>query len=311
MKFILAFIFFTSSWAFAQKVQLGLNWKPEPQFGGFYAAQEKGEFKKRGLDVTILEGGSGTPTVQMLVNKKLAYAIVSAEEIILSQDRNPKSKVVAVFATYQTYPCMIMSHAERGFQKLADVFSHEGTLSMQSGLPYYQFLQSKYGPFKVKVVPYLGGIVNFMNDPLFSQQGFITSEPLSAAKAGVKVKTFMIADEGFNPYTTVLAVHQDYLKQHSDEVRRFVEAVRAGWQDYLKDPASTNEFMARLNKSMTLTTFKESAEAQKKLIETAETRQKSLGFMSEGRWTRLVEQIHQLKLIRSKPRPQDLYKNID
>ena len=67
--FILCFLFSAS--AFAQKLQLALNWKPEPQFGGFYAAQLNGEFKKRHLDVEIIEGGSGTPTVQMLANKKI------------------------------------------------------------------------------------------------------------------------------------------------------------------------------------------------------------------------------------------------
>ena len=29
------------------KVTLMLNWKPEPEFGGFYAAELNGEFKKK------------------------------------------------------------------------------------------------------------------------------------------------------------------------------------------------------------------------------------------------------------------------
>ncbi len=42
------------------KIRLALNWKPDPQFGGFYAAP----YDKHGLDVEILPGGAGTPTVQ-------------------------------------------------------------------------------------------------------------------------------------------------------------------------------------------------------------------------------------------------------
>ena len=43
-------------------MRLALNWKPEPEFGGFYAAN----YKAHGLDVEILQGGVGTPTVQMV-----------------------------------------------------------------------------------------------------------------------------------------------------------------------------------------------------------------------------------------------------
>ena len=39
------------------KIRLALNWKPDPEFGGFYAA----DYAKHGLDVEILPGGAGTP----------------------------------------------------------------------------------------------------------------------------------------------------------------------------------------------------------------------------------------------------------
>jgi NitT/TauT family transport system substrate-binding protein len=46
----------------SQKIRLALNWKPEPDFGGFYAAP----YQKYGLDVEILPGGAGAPTMQMV-----------------------------------------------------------------------------------------------------------------------------------------------------------------------------------------------------------------------------------------------------
>ena len=44
------------------KIRLALNWKPDPQFGGFYAAP----YQAHALDVDILPGGAGTPTIQMV-----------------------------------------------------------------------------------------------------------------------------------------------------------------------------------------------------------------------------------------------------
>lgn len=289
------------------KVKLALNWKAEPQFGGFYAAQLNGEFKKRGLDVMILEGGSGTPTVQMLGSEKVDFGIVSAEEIALAQDRG--SQIVALFATYQTNPQAIMTHASRDLKSLKEVLNAPGILSLQKGLSYAQFLMKKYPQHQVRLVPYGGGITPFLKDPQYSQQCFFTAEPLLAEKAGVKVKTFLVAEEGFNPYTTVLATSANSLK-NPKIAKSMVDAVRAGWEAYLKDPEPANKMMARINKSMDAETFTRSAAAQKSLIETIETQRKGLGSMSKERWEKLLQQLKDLKVIKKNLSPEGLYREL-
>lgn len=279
----------------AQPLQLALNWKAEPQFGGFYAAQTGGHFQQNGLDVTIVEGGSGTPTVQMLAAGKIAYAIVSADEIAIAHDRGATG-IVAVFAAFQTNPQAIMTHTERGFASLEDVMKGDGLLLWQSGLAYAQYFKKKYAPVKVATAPYLGGIGNFQKDGKISQQCFISSEPLAAAKAGIAVKTFLIADSGYNPYTTVLATTRAQLQQHPDEVRRVVAAVRAGWTDYLRNPDPANARMAELNKALDASTFRASADAQARLITPAAGTQ--LGAMTLARWQTLVEQLRDIGMIK-------------
>ena len=105
----------------AGPVKLALNWKAEPQFGGFYAAQVLGLYQSNGLTVEIIEGGSGTPTIQVVGAGKVDYALVSADEVVISHDRGA-GNVVALFATFQTNPQAIMTHAARGFRSLEDVF---------------------------------------------------------------------------------------------------------------------------------------------------------------------------------------------
>ncbi len=282
----------TSSW------KLALNWKPEPQFGGFYEAERSGLFKKENLSVEILEGGSGTPTIQMLANGKVDFAIVSAEEILIHNDKNPKNKVIAIFASFQTNPQIIMTHENRNFKSLKEVFESPGVISMQSGLSYAQFLTKKWGKPKAQIVPYLGGISNFLNDSKYSQQGFLSSEPVLAEQRGLKVKTFLIADIGFNPYVTVMAVKKDFLNKNEKQIQSFVKAVRLGWSAYLSQPDATNDLMAQKNKGMNPETFKKSAAAQIKLI-LPEANFK-LGTMSSERWTQLRDQMFELKLIQSK-----------
>jgi NitT/TauT family transport system substrate-binding protein len=286
---------------------LALNWKPEPQFGGFYAAQVQGHYAANGLDVKIVEGGSGTPTIQMLLAGKVDYAIVSADEAVIALGRGA-SDIVALFATYQTNPQGIMTHAARGFESLEQVMRSKGVLLWQSGLPYAQYLRKKYAPLTVVTAPYLGGIGNFQNDPNVSQQCFVTSEPLTAAAAGIKVKTFLVADSGYNPYTAVLVTQRQRLDKSPAEVKAMVTAVRSGWNDYLQDPTGTNNAMQALNKAMSAETFAASAQAQHALIKTGSNEQ--VGEMSLERWQTLADQLLEINVIQKPVTVDALFVNL-
>jgi NitT/TauT family transport system substrate-binding protein len=281
----------------ADPLVLALNWKPEPQFGGFYAAQVHGDYREQKLDVEIIEGGSGTPTIQMLLAGRVDYAIVSADEVVIAHSRGG-GNIVALFATYQINPQGIMTHAERGFESIEEIVHGDGVLLWQSGLPYAQYFRKKYSPLKAITAPYLGGIGNFQNDAMVSQQCFVTSEPLTAAAAGLKVKTFLVADSGYNPYTAVLVTRRDRLQHSRAEVEGMVAAVRSGWNNYLEDPTSTNQAMQALNRAMSAQTFTQSAQAQHALIKTDTTER--LGEMTLERWQTLADQLLEIKVI---PKP--------
>jgi NitT/TauT family transport system substrate-binding protein len=294
--------------AAAEKVKLALNWKPEPEFGGFYAAEVGGVFKRHGLDVEIQPGGSGTPVVQMIAAGKVEFGIVSADEVVISRANG--SDVVALFAVFQTSPQGVMAHAERGFKSVGDVLKNDGVLAIQKGLPYAEFVFKKYGAVKAKIVPYMGGVGNFLNDKKFSQQVFVTAEPIEAKKKGALVSTFLIADEGYNPYTVVLATRAALVKKNPTLVKAVVEASREGWRNYLDNPEPANRIMAGLNKAMDAETFVASTQLQKPLIETAETAKSGLGTMSVERWQLLVDQLSDLKLIKQKPEAKALFEKL-
>ena len=171
---------------------------------------------------------------------------------------------------------------------------------MEKGLPYSDFLKNKYGFDKLNIVPSpFGDLSVLRTDPAYAMQCFVTSEPLAAKKAGLDVKTFLIADSGYNPYATVLATTDEYAKANPDTVKKVTAAVAAGWSAYLADASATNAKMRALNPTMDEATFAESADAQKPLIETAETQAGHLGMMTIDRWTTLVDQLKSLKVIGS------------
>lgn len=298
----------TCTVALAEPLTLQLNWKPEPQFGGFYTAQVEGIYQKHGLDVRVEPGGAGTPTVQMVAAGKVPYAVVSADELVIARSRG--LDVVALFAVYQTNPQGIMTRAARGFTEIAQIFERPGILAMQKGLPYALFLEKKFGFGKLQIVPSpFGDLTAYRTRDDYAMQCFITSEPLAAKKIGIEPRTFLIAEAGYNPYTTVLVTTGANLKANRDQAMRMVRSVRDAWTKYLADPAATNAFMQKLNPTMDAQTFAASAEAQKPLIQASEGG--SVGTMTESRWRELIDQLADLKVIEMKPAAADCFVELE
>jgi len=283
------------------KLALALNWKAEPEFGGLFEAERSGAFATRGLAVERT-GGPGAPVVQMVTARQVAFGIASADEVVLARDRG--SDVVAVFATYQTSPQGLMTHAARGLDSLAAVFQAPGILAVEPGLPYVKYLEKRYGFGALQVVPYSYSIAPFLDDPTLTQQVFVTAEPIAARRAGSDPLVFLVADSGYDPYTAVVITHGQMLRDDAPRVAAFVAALREGWRGYLDDPNPANDVMGPLNPEMDAVAFRLAAEAQRPLIETNDG---ALGGMRTERWSRLADQLAELGLLTKPPEPAASY----
>jgi NitT/TauT family transport system substrate-binding protein len=277
-----------------EHVLLALDWVPEPEFGGFYAARESGAFRAQGLDVEIQGGGAGVPVVQMVATGKAEFGIAGADEALIARSRG--ADVIPVFAVFQTSPQGVMVHASRGAATLGEALSG-GTLAIEPGLPYAVFLKKKHGFDKVKVVPYDGGVARFLAEKDFAQQCFATSEPLAARKQGGDPKVFLLADEGYDPYLGVVIVRAGLWKEKPALVKSFVRAARAGWAAYLADPAPANAVMSQKNRAMDAETFAAVAAEQRRFVEGPAGRAGPLGAMTRERWEKLGKQLVDLGLV--------------
>jgi len=293
----------------ADKVAVQLNWLPEPEFGGIYAAELTGAFKKHNLEVTILKGGPDVPAVQMTAVGKVTFGIAAADEVVTMREKG--ADLVSVFTIYQTSPQGLMVHPDRPVRSLEQLAKAGGTMVVQPGLAYVKFLKRAYGLRDVKLVPYQGGVSQFLSGKDVAQQCFVFAEPLVAKRQGVEPRVFMISESGFNPYTGVVIVRGEYLRENRDVVRRFVLALREGWRTYLDNPVPANTVMARLNSAMDLQTFADAAKAQMPLIEDEFTKQHGLGVMSVERWETLIRQLRELDLIKAPPAARDCFVNLN
>ncbi len=276
------------------RITLGLNWVPEPEFGGFYTAEIEKLYAAHGLDVAIRPGGPGVPTVQEVALGRLEYSVAEATEIALG--RAAGLDIVGLFAVYQTSPRAIMARKEIGATSLAELFNHPASLAVEPGSVFTKYLERRYGGGKVSIVPMAGAMERFLTEKSFAMQAFATSEPILARRRGADPQVWLLSDVGLNPYMTVVITSGKRWRENPKEARAFVAAARDGWTRYLADPGPTNERMHALNSTMDLDTFRDSAEAQAPLV-LGPQGAAGLGRMTLERWKTVVDQLGELGLV--------------
>jgi NitT/TauT family transport system substrate-binding protein len=268
-------------------VTLGLNWFPEAEHGGYYAALVHGYYEQAGLRVKILPGGPGVKIMYQVAMGRAVFGVANADNVLFA--RAQRSPVVALMAPLQTSPRCLIVHQSSGIRSFEDLRNMK--IAMSSGDAFSLWLRKKFPLEGVTVVPYSGTVALFLHDKNYAQQGYVFSEPYIAKQKGGDPKVLMLADIGFNPYTSLLFTTEDVLKHKKDLAQRMVAASLRGWQHYLDSPAETNAYIAQQNPQMTLDILDYGAKAIRPLVLTDEANRKGLGTMTRSRWQTLADQI--------------------
>jgi len=276
------------------KVALLLNWYPEAEHGGFYAAQVHGIYEKYGLEVDIQPGGTNTVVPQSLALGRVQFGVANADDVLLARDQDVN--VVALMAPIQDGPRCIMVRADSGitsFEQLKNI-----TLQIDSARPYVPFLKSKgLLDDSVKITRYFGSVAQLVAGPGYAAQGYTFSEPFMARQQGVEVNQLMMSEIGYNPYASLLVASSDYVHANPDICKRMVQASVEGWAKYLSEPAQTNEVILKANKQgMEKAALDFAVEALKPLC-MKDGDVERVGQMSRERWTQLADTLVNLKLI--------------
>jgi NitT/TauT family transport system substrate-binding protein len=268
-------------------VKLALNWFPEAQHGGYYAAQLRGLYREAGVNVEILGGGPDAPVVQRVATGQVAFGLTNADGVINA--RAAGAPIVALFAPYQINPRCLVVHESSGItaiEELADV-----TLALSQRPAFSHFLRKRY-PFRnVTVVPYHGSVTPFLEDSRYAMQGYVFSEPVVARRLGADARALMVADTGFNPYASALIASEATVRERPELVEAVVAASRLGWSQYLQRPLETNEHIHGLNPEMDMEILEAGVELSRDLVLDEVAQQYGIGHMSHERWQLLVEQM--------------------
>lgn len=271
-------------------VSLALNWFPEAEHGGFYAALVHGYFAEEGLNVTIRPGGPGVRVVADVASGAVTFGVENADKLLVW--RVQQADAVAVMSPIQNSPRCIMVHKGSGLTKLEDLATKRPfTLAINSDQPFAKFLQKRVDTSDIQIVKYPGSVSQFIDAENYGQQAYSFSEPFLAEEKGAKPLSLMLSDLGFNTYTSMLIASRDVIDKNPDLVSKMTRACIRGWRKYLAEPEATNQYIHEQNPEMDLAVLQYGAAALKPLCLPAGFDESRLGEMTAERWETLNDQL--------------------
>jgi NitT/TauT family transport system substrate-binding protein len=267
------------------KVSFGTNWVAEGEHGGFYQAVADGTYKKYGLDVTIVPGGPNDNNRMLLIAGKIDFFMTA--NTLQSFDAVANNvPVVAVAAIFQKDPQVFVTHPESKVTKLEDLKPLTLFVSKEGIASYFQWLKHDYGFDERKVRPYTYNSQPFLANKQSAMQGYVTSEPFAIEKVtGVKPGVLLLADYGFNAYSTLIETRRDTIDKKPDLVQRFVDASIIGWYNYLYgDNTAANAMIKKLNPEMTdeLLTYSVAKMKEYGIVDSGDTLKDGIGAMTDA-----------------------------
>ncbi|WP_409999118.1 ABC transporter substrate-binding protein [Bradyrhizobium sp. SZCCHNPS1003] len=284
------------------KVSFGTNWVAEAEHGGFFQAVADGTYKRYGLDVTIVPGGPNENNRMLLISGKIEFFM--AANTLMSFDAVANNvPVVSIAAMFQKDPQVFLTHPESRITKLEELKPLTLFVSKEGISSYYQWLKSEYGFSEKNVRPYTFNPQPFIATAQSAMQGYVTSEPFAVERAaGFKPGVILLADNGFNTYSTLIETRRDLIESKPDLVQRFVDASIVGWYNYIYgDNSAGNALIKKMNPEMTDDLLAYSVAKMKEygIVDSGDSVDKGIGAMTEERIASFFDKMVRAGVVKS------------
>jgi len=238
-------------------VVIQLSWTPNIEFAGIFAAVKQGFYSAEGLNVVIppsgfSEDGSYISAIDKVLSGEAQFGITEGGDLLLA--RADGKDLVAVMSIYQRNPITLVSLAEKGIVRPADLVGHTVDMTFKT-MPLYMALLRSQGidPASVdtrsRTDPSTAPLLNGSADVI---DGWVTNEVVELIAQGYDINTIMLSDYGIDAYPNLIFTTQAIVNSNPDLVQRFVRATIKGLQAVVTDPNSAAELALVYNDQLVL-----------------------------------------------------------
>ncbi len=230
-----------------EKVSVTLDWTPNTNHTGLYVAQELGYFTEEGLQVEILQPGQSI-TDQIVATGKSHFGISYQENIIRA--RGEGIPLVSIAAVIQHNTSGFASLKEAGISSVKDFEGKRyGSWDSPSELAILKNVMQKAGADidKVKVISGIYDFFSTIGKDADFEWIYYGWDGVIAAQRGVELDYIPLKDLNpiFDYYTPVLISSEDYLKDNAGTTKKFLSAVKKGYEYCITEPEKAADILIK------------------------------------------------------------------
>ena len=218
------------------KLKMVLNWKYQGPQGWFFLAQDRGYFKKAGIDITMDQGnGSGAP-IPLVASGTYDVGFGDINALIQFAATKPEEAPIAVYVMYNQPPFTIAVRADSSIKTPKDL---EGkTLGGAAGDGALKLFPAfcKITKIDCTTIKITNMQPNLREQMLMNKQvdgvfGYVNTIRFSAKLMHVEdkdIRYIKYGDYGMDLYSNAIIVSKKMTKEHPEVVKGLIEAINHG-----------------------------------------------------------------------------------
>ena len=292
-----------------RSVRLVLDYLPNPDHAGIYAAIKNGDFREAGLDVKPVVPSDPAAPLKLLASGKADVVVSYEPEVLLARDKGLDA--VAIGAIVQVPLTSIMSVGKKG---LSDVGRLEGKKIGTAGIPYQSAYlktiteQAGLDPGKVKEINVGFNLVPAMLSHRVDATlgAFWNIEGVQLQRAHKDPNILRIEKAGVPTYNElVLVARGSDLRKRGEVYRTFLQALARGHKAVQRDPQVGVDALLEADKNLKRGDTEAQVRATIPTFFPANTK-KPFGYMDPRQWRAYGAWMARNKLLKQPPSPRAL-----
>jgi ABC-type nitrate/sulfonate/bicarbonate transport system substrate-binding protein len=292
----------------ASTVSWQLGWTKSVQFGGFFAAIEKGFYTQEGVTPDVRAGGPQINPVSIVAGGGALLGDAGSFDVIRARAAGVPIK--AIMAVFQKSPFCVMSLPDAPITSISDFTGKTIALPIDSR-PSIEALLKKGGvePSTVTFVPVGVDPSLLTTGQVDGYFGYATNQGLILKQQGVDVVVAYTYDLGLKEYGNTYFATDAHIASDSSLLVSWLRATSKGFDYAVANPDEVADLMVNKYGAPGLDPVEQRAEseAQIELYTSALTKTKGILYMDMDVWTQGVDlALNTFGLIQQPVNPSDV-----
>lgn len=294
-------MFFLSCGKTNEKITLVLDWFPNTNHTGIFVAKELGYFKEYGLEVEIVQSPEGS-TTQLIGSGNAEFGISFQDTLAKYFDKDYTLPVTAIAAILQHNTSGLLSLKKDNIIRPRDLNNTKyGTWedNVEQAM-VKKIIEDDGGDFStLSLIPFSGDIYNELGKTVDSAWVYYAWDGIASKVKGLETNFLNIGSisKELDYYTPVIIGNNKYMKEHKEETKNLLKAIKRGYEYSIKNPEKAVDILLKnapeLDKDILLASQKW---INKEYIKDA----KNWGEFDSNRWNTFYDWLYENKLIENR-----------